>query len=247
MQVLAVLLMAGVLDEPAAIPRKGKAETLPGFYYLPSQTENSAVTLDECEGDPPYLHLVCHFTQVGVSRKSREDVAKDRQQTSAIPDAEAAKELASIQKNCPMQKAIGYAGLSPEKRAAVDQVSSLFGAVCGCREVSCLRATMGKVIDDEADTCKVWTYHFTLEFDRVIGERKWISNPGPQGLCNMVTAVVIEEDRDHPFLWTYTQKRITVDRSGEFCKNLDPEQTMVNSWNTPSSILMNCKKIEFGR
>lgn len=240
-----MLFMASLLE--AAAPSSAKQrETSPGFFYLPSRTENSAVTLDECDGDPPYLHLVCHFTQVGVSRDNADELAKSQKELSSAPDVEIAKGLAGLQKECPVKMADGYSSLSAEKKAAADRTSTLFADVCACRDVSCFRTAMGRLIEDQADTCRVWTYHFTLELDRVIGERKWISNPGPQGLCNMVTVVVIEEDRDRPSLWSYTQKRITVDRSGEFCKNLDAEQTLVNTWNAPSSILINCKKIEFG-
>ncbi|WNG34167.1 hypothetical protein F0U61_11430 [Archangium violaceum] len=141
---------------------------------------------------------------------------------------------------------------SPERRAASRQEHELWGAVCRCakNDKACLTDALIKAVETDERTCRVSTDEFEMEFTRT-GKNKWISNPGPRGACNLVMVTVIERDKEHSYLWTYTQTRLSADTDTEFCASLFKDGISLNvplrySWNASSTSLVNCERVKPG-
>jgi hypothetical protein len=246
------LLAVAVISVASHTSLLGAAEpkTLspPSFLYLPSQNDNSALSMD-CDGQPPFSTLHCSFTQVTVSRSSqteekRQSFVKD---LSSAPWTELQKTLAEM---CPKLDGRAPEMLMPDpgsaKAASRAELISRARPLCACKDVTCARAEFATFFGGlERDQCAVWTNAFERDFTRAPGERKWVSNPGPQGLCNVVDVVVIESD-ESGWLWTYTQTRVTLDRSNKLCESKEPNLKMVYSSHAVDTGFAKCSSIKFG-
>jgi hypothetical protein len=103
-----------------------------------------------------------------------------------------------------------------------------------------------KQLDESRDTCKLSTHSFSVRFERV-GPKKWISSPGAEGLCNVVTVQTLENNDEDWLLWTYTSTTVTAD-SDEVCsKMVTLNKPLVFTWkNAFGTLRMDCQFIEFG-
>ncbi|MGQ0811229.1 MAG: hypothetical protein ACT4OO_08390 [Nitrospiraceae bacterium] len=96
--------------------------------------------------------------------------------------------------------------------------------------------------DKQKRTCGTFTQTFSLDFTR-IGIRKWLSDPGPSGLCRMMKVYELTGEGDLSLLWTLTETRVTAgDTESPLCKGVKEElnQPIVWSWKSPGEFELPC-------
>ena len=74
------------------------------------------------------------------------------------------------------------------------------------------------VTASEKRTCRLMVNSFRVDFER-IGAEQWLSNPGPQGLCNVVTTYSLRQESGYSILWTLSETMIAADTKGPLCKD----------------------------
>lgn len=232
-------------------------ESAPSFLNLPAEDDNSWLNMT-CEGEPGLERLTCHFVSTSVRKPAEAAVAAAVEKVkSAVLAKEGASEMKKLCANFTSKKVQttfekSQRSGSPERRAASRQDQELWGAICRCAEndKACLVDALGKAVEAEERTCRVFTNEFQMEFTRA-GKDKWISNPGPKGACNLVMVTVIERDKEHSNLWTYTQTRLSADSDTELCASLFKDGISLNvplrhSWNASNTSLVNCERVKPG-
>ncbi len=103
------------------------------------------------------------------------------------------------------------------------------------------RKTFKLMLDRERRTCGIFIQDFSLDFQK-IGKRKWLSNPGPSGFCNIMKVYELVGEPEHD-LWTLTETRVTAGRTeGLFCEGIEEElnKPTVWSWRYPSQFELPC-------
>lgn len=238
-----------LLAAPSALlgadPEKSP-DRLPKFFFLGSDSESGVMSM-QCQGKPPYERITCEFTQLGVRKGDEASFKKSEATLAASLEAESEadlrKEVETLRSNAALMRDRAKTLSVPEKRAWYTRYLQYVDAVSRCRDKACIVSEMLRHNQEDRDTCTVWGHHFSAEFDRV-GPDKWISNPGPQGLCNVVTVQTLEREPNEPLLWTFTSSRVTADKDKP-CDELKPTRS-VYSWKTPSALAMQCNTINFG-
>jgi len=230
-----------------------QSEVAPYFFYLPSQDDNSALSM-ECHGTPPFNSMSCRFTQVTVSRPASGD-AKSQQEAIAELDSMPWDKLRALRDdmcgnlNAPKTREWRLIPRQGSAKAAGQaRALAMIRPICGCRDAACVRAQFSAYLALERETCKVWVNTFDVDFKRASRERRWVSNSEPEGLCNVVTAIVIEQEAGDKagVKWTYTQTRLAADTTSPLCKAFELNVPAVNSWKALGTISLDCKSIEFG-
>lgn len=104
-----------------------------------------------------------------------------------------------------------------------------------------LRAEAAK----EARTCKLLAQEFSLDFKR-IGPRKWLSDIGPSGICNLVKIYEVEREVNTD-LWTMKETRIGAGRDDGICKSMaeDTGKVRIWTWRNPHGYELQCDFLEF--
>lgn len=101
----------------------------------------------------------------------------------------------------------------------------------------------------QQQTCGSQLSAYSIEFKK-IGKGRWLSNEGPQGLCNIVRIYQLYQNPSSPELWTLTQKNITTgDVSNPLCKMFanaeQQEPTEVFSWEYKHEFELPCEFIQW--
>ncbi len=223
--------------------------TPPKFLALPAEKDPSSLTM-ECEGKAPFTKIHCRFTQVDVIKpteeewlKSRAELEKDmakRTEEQLLQEfATSCKGLA--QADGKLRQKIQATGLYKAdfaKRSLAD-----FKRLCSCRDKACIVKAMLAQQDQEKRTCRVSSQTFEADF-RKSGSRKWISNNGPEGLCDLVNVLVIEHEPDATVLWTFTHTRAAGNTDAGPCKGFEINKPFVFTWRAPEQALMGCEVIK---
>lgn len=106
------------------------------------------------------------------------------------------------------------------------------------------------VVQKEKRTCTADTQSFSLTFQR-IGKWKWVSNPGPAGLCNILKVYELngmsEKRTGFTNLWKMTETRVSADSTPSMCKGVEEElhKPTIWSWDNPSEYELPCDFIHF--
>jgi len=136
---------------------------------------------------------------------------------------------------------------SPEQKASMEDFLSVAKNMAKVKDKASYVKAQADLYDLQAATCTISIKTFEQHFTRV-SYNKWLSNPGPVGLCNVVRIATLEKTPDNRSpLWTYTETVVTADQD-ETCKNwVKVGKTYISSWDAPKSFKFEtCKYIEFG-
>lgn len=246
-KILVLLLFAAT---PVFAETESKDITEPPYFdFMGSIGNNSAMSM-KCYGEAPFQELDCAFTQVMISATSAKDLAERK--------AEVIKDLDKVQQNDikSMKKGLSSADMeklqgrmknaTPEQQAYVQDLMPILKALTSSNDKVSLKKVILDQQDMEGATCSITLNTFDLHFSR-ISKNKWLSNPGPAGLCNVVRVSTLENLEDHPNLWTFTQTTVTADKDAT-CQNwIDVGATFVASWDSPRAFKFGqCKYIQFG-
>jgi hypothetical protein len=96
----------------------------------------------------------------------------------------------------------------------------------------------------EQNECTVYNTLFSADFVRV-GDRKWVSNNGPEGICGVVSVFTIEHEATSTSLWTYTELYTYTNNSSGLCKGLPNSETSTYSWKSGSNVRLKCEEFKF--
>ncbi|RKH01245.1 hypothetical protein D7X32_21080 [Corallococcus carmarthensis] len=94
-----------------------------------------------------------------------------------------------------------------------------------------------------AKTCHISTNAFEVLFTRM-NKKKWINQPRPSGICNVVTAVILERQDDTGVMWTYTQTRVAVDDDAAVCKGFELNKPLTFTSGGSSAVVLDCSGID---
>jgi hypothetical protein len=223
----------------------------PTFITLGSFDENTRLHL-ECEGDgPSYRDLRCHLVWLTLRKVSDEEDRKARAELADI-DKATDKDLSEIKRTYSpdfftKMKDRMVRG-TPEQRAALEDYAALGHDIAAAgNDRAAVKAASAKMLDMDKATCKISVSQGELTLTRS-GTRRWISNPGPQGLCNVVTIAILESDPAHPALWMYKVTTVSADTEQPLCKGLknDLNKPQTYSWDAPETFAPGCKYLEMG-
>ncbi|MGI0014737.1 MAG: hypothetical protein ACREBU_15045, partial [Nitrososphaera sp.] len=209
--------------------------------FLGTNTDYAAIAM-QCEGEPPYSKMTCSFTQTRIRQKDPATVEKERAELKAnlekMPEPELLKKFKPGPKELAQYTEYKQSVLAASrakdyvtaKRLAVQRAFDSSDAMNTCKDKPCLIEALMRKSDDEQQTCSISSHNFSAEFKR-IGPHKWVSNQGPQGMCNVVLVQTLEHESNEPILWTFTQSTVTGDTSEPFCKGLIENRPPVTySW-----------------
>jgi hypothetical protein len=110
---------------------------------------------------------------------------------------------------------------------------------------ACLLEFMRSTLEKKTKTCKITTNYFTKDFDRV-SKSKWLSNPGPRGLCNLVIVTTLErKDESNPYSIVYKQTKVDGD-TDDLCSSNQFHRPYIFSYKYPQNIKFKCEYFEPG-
>lgn len=245
----ALLLFLSVVSHGRSKAKTTSLAIAPSFYYLGTDGETSSLSM-ECKGAAPFNELHCSFNQMRIGKDSPDQVRESQLAIEKMSENDLTGEFDEVcNQTREATKKIPLI-LSDEKKAFAEESVKEWGNVCDCRSAEkkkpCILKAMTPIIEHAKDRCLVSYNSFDLTFKRA-GARKWISNPGPVGLCNMLTVATIEHEPNSDSLWTFTQTRVTADTESKLCKDLIFNKPFTYSWKASTEALLNCRTVKFGR
>lgn len=251
-----ILFNASVLSKEKT---SKKQELIPHFSSIAAAENNSTLSM-ECTGSAPYAEIDCSFVQVVVATKNEDEINKKLiefdKDFSNLKESEIVKKL---EEPCTLskgdyEKKYDWHLLSNEKKKFIEDDFEKFSRVCKCLKNSsvligknkkeCITSEMKELELKKIKSCRVWTNTFELSFKRV-DVNKWLSNPGPKGICDFVNIATIEKEEKSDFLWNFSQTRVTGDTKSDLCKGFDYNKPVVFSWKHPTQANVNCENITF--
>ena len=218
----------------------------PSHMTLGTFASNSTVKFDcEGEGDPPYRAVKCDLILVSIRKMTAEQKSSSRAELAQIDtmsdsDFRKARKQFEDMDSGKLQARIAKA--TPEQAAFLSDFAESIKLFRGSTNRQLVKAAGAKMNDLEENTCRVAMTRGQLVFTRV-SERRWVSNPGPQGLCNVVGVQVLENDPAGAFLWKYTETTLSADVDKKACEFLKEGLNKPHgySWDYPQTIAPGCK------
>lgn len=140
--------------------------------------------------------------------------------------------------------------VEPRKRPNVEMESRGVVEMCKCAKlektelVGCLKGWMTADVRSRVSECKMAMINdFNLTFSKV--GNKWISNPGPKGICDVVNVATIEKHESNSWLLVkFTQVRVSKS-DGKLCEALEVNKPAIYSWKfSTGTSFMPCKGLK---
>jgi hypothetical protein len=228
----------------------------PHFYALGKVNSNDALKM-ECEGQGPlYPNITCTFTHVTITKKTEAELAEERKKRQLDSSKMSDKDF-NIMKTSPKKEKITKErlallnSLTPEKKGYSDRIMTMAQNI----DKSTNKTELFNIINDFSEfvdrCCSIGITTWQAQFEKV-SQYKWISNPGPQGLCNVVRIKTLEANDDMYLLWKLTEITVSVDvdktRNDMFdkiCSGIEINKPTVYSWDVPTDMIMDCQCIKF--
>ncbi|WP_147446639.1 hypothetical protein [Corallococcus sp. CA047B] len=217
---------------------------------IPAVDSNAWLTMD-CTGEAPFKTIDCTFTQLSVTRKSDAEVAAEvakektdiashmNEMRQGRSKACSAKIVSELRKDV----AGKASDITEGRRKALTTALDQFESMCACKDDVCLVDAYLRMKETTAKTCHISSNAYTMSFTRM-SKTKWVNQPKPSGICNVVTAVVLERRDDSGLLWTYTQTRLAVDDENALCKGFDFTKPLVFATGGASAIALDCSAVD---
>lgn len=211
---------------------------------MTAATENSYIVAD-CKGTKPYSEIHCSLGYTSITKYSEEEMKKREGEAAKLPQADLQKfrnQCTQLTDTEVRQKLSEHSSTWPKER--LNALSDFYGKMkdaCARKDDGGIRRFMSLLGSDE---CSIKTQIYELDFQKV-GPTKWLSNPGPQGLCNVVTVNILEQDPVRTGSWTLTEQRVSVGSSSGVCSKIKESKEVFSS-SVPSTALMNCRTLSYG-
>jgi len=230
----------------------------PQFFHLGRTNGNDVIKM-ECEGQPPnYIDIDCQFTQVSVFKKTPAELAEAKKQRQKDYDKMTPKDFndtknsfKNIKKELTKERQALLNSMTPEKKLYSKRFVDSFEAMSSAKNKEELIKMMedNYALDDKC--CEIRIHTWKNQFKR-ISQLKWLSNPGPEGLCNVVRVFTLEANDDNYLLWKYTEVAVSVDvdkkrndLGDKICGEIELNKPAVYSWDIPTDFVGDCECIKY--
>jgi hypothetical protein len=228
----------------------------PHFFALGKVNSNDVLKM-ECEGQGPlYSNITCTFTHAIITKKTEAELAEERKKrqldSSKMTDKDITIMKTPLKKEKITKERLALLdALTPEKKGYSDRIIAMAQNI----DKSTNKTEVFNIINDFSEfddrCCSIGITTWQEQFERV-SQYKWISNPGPQGLCNVVRIKTLETTDDNYLLWKFTEITVSVDvdktRNDMFdkmCAGIEINKPTVYSWDVPTDMIMDCQCIKF--
>ena len=180
--------------------------------------------------------IECQFVQMMFQIKDEKETTEELTEFRATFSKASAKETERTLVSCSDVKKYFETlkrEVSSEKVAALDSQMKKSVDLCKCKmsvsPKSCLETWYENSIKNSLHECRLPMVNpFTLSFKKV--GNKWISNPGPQGICDVVSVGTLEQhDPKDWVLVKFTQIRVSKS-DDKLCEHLELWKPAVFSW-----------------
>jgi hypothetical protein len=251
------LLLIGALILPQFVSAQNAGNAripadafLPPTYVTLGSFASNAKLYFECQGTRPFNRLKCQFTTLSIRTMSATERDKQRASLSEI-DKATPNEIATLKNSMAEARGPTFAQLlsrsTPEQAGYLKDFRDASAYIVNAKDKSELKAAISRLNELEERTCKIRFWNWEAEFERA-GKHKWISNPGPEGLCNVVRVRVLENREGYENLWTLTETMLSIDAdaSQTFCSDAEVNKPTVYSWDAPKTIKPDCRYLDVG-
>jgi hypothetical protein len=204
---VAQLILAGVL---LLVPGISAAETLkpkqnadepPSTFQLFSEKFDRSVSVSckpKDRDDPRPRSVTCEFLEVTFQPANEKKLADAERELELQPTPSEKDVAQSHKEGEDLAKTLGPFLNDP--RFGPRGKAYLRDAINKKDDPKALARLM---IERERRTCTLYAEGYKLDFKR-IGEGKWVSNPEPQGLCNVVAVYTLEHLDLDKFSWKFS-------------------------------------------
>ena len=221
---------------------------IPSFLTLGSFNTNGSMYL-ECKFEASDSLLRCLTTYVSVSGLSDKQKGKLRSDLADL-DKATDKDISKLREFYraldPSKAKKRFEVATPEQKAYMADYLKASEEVAAAKDKNSLKTAISKLNELDESTCNVSIQRGETTFRRA-GANRWVDNPGPQGLCNIVTVQVFEQNSEHKSLWTLTQTTLSGDVERPMCsfvkESLNKPWTF--SWDAPKSLSLKCRYLHY--
>lgn len=251
--ILATVLHASVAAASAddvASTQQSDITTAPSFYYLGTTGSNSVMSM-QCFGEAPFQEIDCSFSQILVNTRPPETIKENKKSAADelqnMKPSEIQKLKVELQPPADFEKVFEekFKNATAAQKGYAQDSKSLLQPLFKAKDKASINRILDSLEDKEAATCFIATNTFDFHFTRV-SKNKWLYNPGPTGLCNVVRIATLENSDENLERWTFTQTTVTADNKPACKQWVDVGNTTIASWDAPNAFKFDCKYIKFG-
>ncbi len=243
-----IIYCSVVIADESEKQKNDELSAPPHFRMIGSTTGNSVLSM-QCEGKAPYEEIQCHFTQIRFRKMTEEEKQKFRKENVMRHEKMTQKEftdyISVLTDPNDLNKIEERAVKAPtfEKKAYLKDALDNFKFIASAKNKDQLKEALKKMNQMEEDTCSISLHEADSTFRRVTRNR-WISNPGPVGLCNVIRVQTLENTPEYPMLWKITETVVSSDNDG-LCEGIQSDKPTIYSWEAPTSVMLGCKYLSF--
>ncbi len=247
------------ITAPSAGEKKATSKKMiqpPHFFNLGKANGNDVLKM-ECQGQgDEYSNIDCEFTQVLIIKKTESEIAEEREKRKQEYPKITDKEFNETKKNLGLDKITKERrtlldSLTPEKKKYTEKVFSFMQNINGSKNKAELIKALEEFSEFEDRCCTIRINTWKEQFQKT-SQFKWIANPGPQGLCNVVRISTLESNDDNYLLWKYTNVTVSVDYDkkrndffDKWCAGIELNKPVIYSWDIPSESILDCQCIKY--
>lgn len=251
-----MLLFSGApsAKEKKAIPKK--MINAPQFFNLGKANGNDILKM-ECQGQgDEYSNIDCEFTQLLIIKKTESELAEEREKRKQEYSKITNKEFNEAKKNLKLgeitkERRTLLDSLTPEKKKYTEKLFSLMENIRKSKNKAELIKALEEFSEFEDKCCTIRINTWKEQFQRT-SQFKWIANPGPQGLWNVVRISTLETNYDYYLSWKYTNVTVSADcdkkRNNFFdkiCNEIELNKPVIYSWDIPTESILDCQCIKY--
>jgi hypothetical protein len=237
--VIGIMQQVGVSQKPP--------DSAPTILDLGSNVNNGSVSL-ACTGDKPYAKLSCKVYRLSIARPTPDVYQKSRtalqKELATTGEADLLRKMHGQCSTLPSDLGKNLTNYSPGRAASARDGYEQMKAVCSCTTKQCITSIMLEQQTHEQNECTVSSTVFSADFVKV-GERKWVSNNGPEGICGVVSVFTIEHEPTATDLWTYTEQYIYTNNTADWICKLAHNETSTYSWQSGNTVRLKCDDFKF--
>lgn len=227
----------------------------PHFLRLAKANGNDIIKM-ECTGQAEFSVIDCKFTQIYIIRKTEAELTEEKQKRNLEYSKMTNIQFEETKKSFGLEKLTKERlalldSLTPEKKKYTEKMFSLMRNVSASKNKTALINALNEWMELEDRCCTIRSNSWEDQFQRT-SQFKWVSNPGPQGLCNVVRVSTLESNDDYYLLWKYTNVTVSVDfdknRNDLFdrlCEGIEINKPVIYSWDIPSELALDCQCIKY--
>lgn len=230
---------------PQAQTERKSSEQMPPRYFTVGTFSSDTTLKFDCELITT-TEVACDVLMVAVRRMTDDQKAKAKAELAQLDTASdldiqnAIKTFAAFDAKT-LQRRRSQA--TPAQAAYLADFLTAIQAAQAATDRRSLKAAIAKMNGLEENSCRISFERIGRPTFQRVGPNRWLSNPGPQGLCNVVTVQILESSSEHQLLWKLTQTTVSAETERPSCRFLKNtlNKPEVYSWDYPKNLSPGCK------